>query len=56
MKEETITIKRKKFSEKCPKCPLVIEGTSEGQVKYNLGVHIGRKHKVVDNETQGGAK
>lgn len=36
------------YSEKCPICKKEIKGFSESQVKYNLKIHIKRKHKKDD--------
>lgn len=33
------------FTEKCPYCDKVIQGTKMSQVKYNIQVHILTKHQ-----------
>jgi hypothetical protein len=42
---ETHTVTRDVFVEKCPYCARLIKGTSESQLRFNLDLHIRRKHK-----------
>ena len=35
------------IKKKCKLCPLVIEGTSESQVDYNMNTHVTTQHKKV---------
>ena len=44
MKKQTATIERICYIDKCPICKKQINGTSEGQVKYNIKTHIRQKH------------
>jgi len=50
MEQEEITIKKVMYKEKCPYCDKIIMGTSEGQVNFNLKVHIQTKHPSVNSE------
>ena len=45
MKEETIQREMIQYSKECPICKKSIRGFSEGQVEYNLKVHLEQSHK-----------
>lgn len=44
---KTIKEERIVYSDKCPICKREIRGTSISQIKYNMEVHVNRKHKGV---------
>jgi len=47
MKKIKRTIEVEEWSETCPHCGQLIEGSSENHCKWNLAVHIMAKHKDI---------
>jgi len=45
MQKRQIKKEETEFYKKCPHCSKEIRGKTEGQVEYNLNIHITAKHK-----------
>jgi phage FluMu protein Com len=45
MQKRQIKKEETEFYKKCPRCSKEIKGKTEGQVEYNLNIHIQAKHK-----------
>lgn len=45
MKKIKTTKEITQYEDKCPYCDKVIVGSTETQVSFNMGIHIGAKHR-----------